>query len=88
MIEVEQVLLQDDPYLALDIDEVGLDGLSLTDEDGVLLLVLGDALLQALDELLHLLVLQAVLRSLLLERVELVPQRLNAVQHVRVVDLP
>ena len=88
MIEVEQVLLQDDPYLALNIDEVGLDGLSLTDEDGVLLLVLGDALLQALDELLHLLVLQAVLRSLLLERVELVPQRLNAVQHVRVVDLP
>ena len=88
MIEAERVLLQDIPYLALYIDEVGLDGLSLTDEDGVLLLVLRDALLQALDQLLHLLVLQAVLRSLLLERVELVTQRLNAVQHVRVVDLP
>ena len=74
-------------HLGLYCREVGLDGLGLGDEYGVLLLVLRDGLLQAGDQLLHLFVLHTVVLSGMLQGSQLVAQWFNAVQHIRIVNL-
>ena len=74
-------------YLGLHVGQVGLDGLGFGDEDGVLLLVAGDAGLQVADHLLHLLRLGLVVRGVVLQLLQLVAQGLHALQHVSVVQL-
>lgn len=75
------------PYLRLDGGQICLNGLGLRDEHGVLLLVTGDAGLQVMDHLLYLLGLGLVVHGIVLQLLQLVPQRLHALQHVSVVQL-
>ncbi len=74
-------------HLALDRREVGLDRLGFGDEQGVLFFVNGDRPFQMSDGVLHVFSLLLVLLCLLFVALELVPERLNAFEHLRVVDL-
>lgn len=73
--------------LGLDVLQVRLDGLRLRDEQGVLLLVGGDRLFQVGDQRRRLVAARLVDVGARLQRLELVAQWLDALQHVGVVDL-
>jgi hypothetical protein len=74
-------------HLGLNILQVGLDRLSLSDQLRVLLFVRGDALLQLADQILHFVASFLVGLGLFLQRVEFLTQRFHLFQHVGVEDL-
>lgn len=74
-------------YLSLHSGEISLDGIGLGDEDGILFLVARNALFQLLDDLVHLLTLDASGLGQMLQVLQLVAQWVNTLQHVSIVQL-